>query len=175
MKGVDLLTPEGFQHMYREHLSYVYGTLQKLGAPAAQLEDLTHDVFLAAFRKREDFDASRPLKPWLFGLAFRHMLNVRRKGSVTGDDGPLATLEDSRATPEQTVAEAQARTALNHAIAKLEPDRRAVFLMHDIDGHTAPDIARELEIPLNTAYSRLRLARAEVLAATTSLREGRDA
>jgi RNA polymerase sigma-70 factor (ECF subfamily) len=172
MNGVDLLTPEGFQRMYREHLGYVYATLQKLGAPSAHLEDLTHDVFLAAFRQRESFDTSRPLKPWLFGLAFRHMLNVRRKKDVGGDDAALQTMHDAGASPEQRVAEAQGRSALSRAIAKLEPDRRAVFLMHDIDGHAAPDIARELEIPLNTAYSRLRLARADILAATQDLRAG---
>lgn len=172
MSGVDLTSPEGFKRMYREELGYVHATLQRLGAPPAFAEDLCHDVFLTAFRKRGDFDASRPLRPWLFGLAFRTMLNVRRKGSTTGDDAPLANLEDPASGPEQHAADAQGRSALSRAIAKLEPERRAVFLLHDVEGYAAPEIARELEIPLNTAYSRLRLARADILQHTQRLRAG---
>jgi len=41
-------------------------------------------------------------------------------------------------------------------------DKRAVLVMHDMDGVAMPKIAEALSIPLNTAYSRLRLARQEL-------------
>ena len=169
--SVDLRSQAGFKQMYGEHLGFVYSVLQRLGAPGPQLEDLCHDVFMTAFRKREDFDSSRPLKPWLFGLAFRLMLNVKRKANVGGDDAPLDTLAAS-GNPELAYQERQARSALSKAIDGLEPDRRAVFVLHDLEGQVAPEIARALEIPLNTAYSRLRLARADILQATQRLRAG---
>ena len=172
MTVVDLRSPDGFKQLYRDQLGYVYSVLRRLGAPGEHLEDLCHDVFMTAFRKRADYDASRAIKPWLFGLAFRMMLNVKRKAKVEGDDQPLAVLADASANPEQVVSQRQGHTALQRAIALLEPGRRAVFLMHDLDGHAAPDIARELEIPLNTAYSRLRLARADILKQTESFRAG---
>lgn len=172
MTVVDLRSPDAFKELYREQLGYVYSVLRRLGGPAESLEDLCHDVFMTAFRKRADYDGSRPIKPWLFGIAFRLMLNVKRKATVECDDQPLVALEDTRANPEQVLAQRQAQTALQRAISRLEPDRRAVFLMHDLDGHAAPDIARELEIPLNTAYSRLRLARADILKQTEGLRSG---
>jgi len=58
------------------------------------------------------------------------------------------------------------------ALEELDLDRRAVFVMHDIDGHVMPDIAAALGVPLNTAYSRLRLARADFAAAVERVRGG---
>ncbi len=158
--------------MYREELRYVLGTLERLGAPALQLEDLCHDVFMAAFRKRADYDASRPLRPWLFGIAFRMMLNVRRKHEEVVLGRNLEHAVDQQAGPEQAMDDKEARGALERAIQTLEPHRRAVFILHDLEGQPAPEIARVLDIPLNTAYSRLRLARADVLQATQYLRTG---
>ena len=43
----------------------------------------------------------------------------------------------------------------------MEIERRAVFLMHEVDGFSIPEVAEVLAVPLNTAYSRLRLARDE--------------
>ena len=56
------------------------------------------------------------------------------------------------------------------ALDDLELDRRAVLILHDIDGHSVPEIARALSIPLNTAYSRLRLAREQFKAAVKRIR-----
>ncbi len=172
MDGVRLSSAEAFKQMYREQLGFVLATLQRLGAPTAQVEDLCHDVFMAAFRKRDDYDPERPLKPWLFGFAYRLMLNVRRKAPIAGDDAAFATLADRTAGPEELISRGEAKTELARAIEGLEPDRRAVFLLHDVEGEAAPEIARVLEIPLNTAYSRLRLARADVMKATVRFREG---
>ena len=52
----------------------------------------------------------------------------------------------------------------------VELDCRAVMVMHELEGHSVPHIAEVLGIPLNTAYSRLRLARAEFAKAVARLR-----
>jgi RNA polymerase sigma-70 factor (ECF subfamily) len=54
--------------------------------------------------------------------------------------------------------------------ASIELPKRAVFVMTEIDGATTPEIAEALAIPLNTAYSRLRLAREEFAAAVQRIR-----
>jgi RNA polymerase sigma-70 factor (ECF subfamily) len=58
------------------------------------------------------------------------------------------------------------------ALDGLDLDRRAVFVMHELDEIPMPEIARTLAIPLNTAYSRLRLARADVAQAIQHFRAG---
>jgi RNA polymerase sigma-70 factor (ECF subfamily) len=71
------------------------------------------------------------------------------------------------------VAARQAKALVERALLAVEVDRRAVFILHDLEGCPAPDIARTLEIPVNTAYSRLRLAREEFRAEVARLHSGR--
>ena len=56
------------------------------------------------------------------------------------------------------------------ALDALDLDRRSVFVMHELDGQAVPEIARTLSIPLNTAYSRLRLARRDFVDAVKRAR-----
>ena len=70
------------------------------------------------------------------------------------------------------VARREALDLLDRALATIEVDRRAVLVLHEIEQMTAPEIARTLEIPMNTVYSRLRVARTELEAAVTRLKGG---
>jgi RNA polymerase sigma-70 factor (ECF subfamily) len=71
------------------------------------------------------------------------------------------------------VAAQQQRQLLARALAALDLDKRAVLVMHDVDGHPMPEIAEALSIPLNTAYSRLRLAREQFAIAVRRM-QGKD-
>ena len=55
------------------------------------------------------------------------------------------------------------------ALDALDLDKRAVLVMHELDGVAIPDVAMALSIPLNTAYSRLRLARRDFEKAVSEL------
>ena len=57
------------------------------------------------------------------------------------------------------LARERKRRLVQIALDEIELDRRAVFVLHDIDGFTGEEVARTLAIPLGTVYSRLRLAR----------------
>ena len=59
------------------------------------------------------------------------------------------------------------------ALDRVDIGRRAVFILADLEGRAVPEIATELGIPLNTAYSRLRLAREEFAAAALRLAKER--
>ena len=56
------------------------------------------------------------------------------------------------------------------AMDALDLDKRAVLILHDLDGESVPDIARALGLPEGTVYSRLRAARAEFTAAVARVR-----
>ncbi len=60
------------------------------------------------------------------------------------------------------VARKQALDLLDRALGAIDLDRRAVLVLHEIEQMTAPEIARTLDVPLNTVYSRLRIARVEL-------------
>lgn len=59
----------------------------------------------------------------------------------------------------------RARDVVMEALQSVQMDRRAIFVLSELDGHAMPEIAETLSIPLNTVYSRLRLARETFTAA----------
>lgn len=157
------------QSVYIQECDYVWRTLRRFGVPARHVEDVAHDVFVVVHARLADFDRTRPLRPWLIGIAFRESANFLRKGTQSREVLEELDAEDDGASPEDLAMGREARLLVARALATLEPDRRAVFVLHDLNGETVPDIATALEIPLNTAYSRLRLARQDFTAAARRL------
>jgi RNA polymerase sigma-70 factor, ECF subfamily len=158
-------TPE-FPDIYRSEFPYVWKTLRRLGASAQDIEDLAHDLFVVVHRHLPQYDPERPLRPWLFGIALRVLADFRRSARhgreiFTDEFDPV----DGAPTALERLEGEEARDLLMRALDRLDLDRRAVFVLHELDELPAPEIARVLEIPLNTVYSRLRLARADVTAA----------
>ncbi len=161
--------PKDFRALYEAEFSYVWSSLRRLGAPSAHIEDLAHDTFVTAWRRMGDFDSSRPIRPWLFGIAFRVASDFRKRAfhrrEVSEENLEQLGAEDDRASPVDHVAAREARELVLRALDSMPIERRAVFVMHELDGHAAPEIAEAMAIPLNTAYSRLRLARQDFAAA----------
>lgn len=162
-----------FDAMFLREFDYVWFTLRRLGVHARDLEDVTHDVFLLVHRHFERFDTTRPLRPWLFGFAYRAASDYRRlarhrlevRGDLTDMSDPASSTAD-RAAARQSLGLAWA------ALERLDLDRRAVFVLHEVEGYSVPEIADALQIPLNTAYSRLRVARGEFARAVQHIRGG---
>ena len=163
--------PPDFPTLYRCEFSYVWKTLRRLGVPARDLEDLAHDVFVVVHRHIADYDPARPVRPWLFGIAFRVVADFRRAArnrcEIPSDVGDAV---DAAPSADAQLQESEARAVLMNALDGLDMDRRAVFVMHELDGMAAPEIALALAVPLNTVYSRLRLARADVAASIRRFR-----
>ncbi|HEX8790218.1 MAG TPA: sigma-70 family RNA polymerase sigma factor [Polyangiaceae bacterium] len=165
--------PLDLRELFTMHAPYVWNSLRRLGVLASDLEDLTHDVFVQVQRHLGEYDASRPLRPWLFGFAFRiasqywRRAHRRRERSA---DAAVARAVDPSALPDQRLAAEQDRQLVLSALEAIDLDRRAVFVLYEIDGVPMAEIARLLGIPVNTAYSRLRVARTEFAAAVRRLR-----
>ena len=161
------------REVYSAHAGYVWNTLRRLGAPESDLEDLTHDVFVEVQRHLDDYDPARPMKPWLFGFAFRILSRHRRRGRRHKEGpGETASAVDPAPLADQRLAVEQDRRLVIAALGAIEPDRRAVFVLYEIDGVSMDEIARTMGIPVNTGYSRLRVARGEFRTAVTRLRRG---
>ena len=64
---------------YQQEITYVFHALRWLGARPQEIEDLAQDVFIALRRAWPHYDSSRPLRPYLFGVAFRVVSMQRRK------------------------------------------------------------------------------------------------
>jgi RNA polymerase sigma-70 factor, ECF subfamily len=169
--GLRPAEPDGCLAAYQRELGYLIGSLRRLGVPYADVEDVLHEVFLVMLARWDDYDRERPVRPWLFGIAFRVASAFRRKGmrEVLNDAHEAA---DLRQGPDDDVAAMQNRALLLKALAQVPLERRAVLIMHEIDETPMRDIARNLAIPLFTAYSRLRKARQELDVALVRLQQG---
>jgi RNA polymerase sigma-70 factor (ECF subfamily) len=163
-----------FRAILENHFDYVWYTLHRLGVRDADLKDQTQEVFLIVHQLLDDYDCARPIRPWLFGIAYRYAARyralARNKREVFSDPSDAPAAEPPA---DEKVAASEERTLVLRAIEQIEFTRRAVFVMAEIDGWTMPEIADALAIPLNTAYSRLRLARRDFTRAIEGLVEKR--
>jgi RNA polymerase sigma-70 factor, ECF subfamily len=163
--------PVDFPTLYKQEFAYAWRTLRRLGVRERDLPDLAHDFFIVVFRHLSDYDPSRPLRPWLFGIAFRTVSDYRRSARFVRETlGDAPELVDRAPAVDERIAERQAREVVIRVLDGLDLHRRAVLVMHDLEGQPVPEIATALAIPVATAYSRLRLAREDVAAAIKRLR-----
>jgi RNA polymerase sigma-70 factor (ECF subfamily) len=153
-----------FGALFDQEFTYVWNALRRLGVAERDLEDMTHEVFLQVYRHRDAYDANRTVRPWLFGFAHRMAADYRRlarhRAVLVGDAADLEATQPGAHTIEDHLESREAVELVQRALERLEFDQRAVFVLHDLDGFSMKDVAESLRIPVNTGYSRLRLARA---------------
>lgn len=161
-----------FSQLFTEHFRYVYNTLRRLGVHGNDLEDSTHDVFLAVYRHLSEWDPARPVRPWLFAFAYRtastHRRQARRRHEFTDSDLEALSTEPD---PLERLVEARQLVLVQNALLAVALEQRAVFILHELDETPMPETAQALGIPLNTGYSRLRTARRKFDAALERLQQ----
>ena len=156
---------------FQRELDYVYRTFRRLGAPPSELDDLAQELFLVLRGTWAAYDPSRPLRPYLFGIAFRIAAasHRKRRRELSVD---VVDAGDGRPGPDEALEAKQSRALLLAALEKVPLPRRAVLVMYDIDDMPMDQVAAALAIPRFTAYSRLRKARRELEAVVKALSRG---
>jgi len=149
-----------YRSLYEEEAQFVRRVLRRHGLPDCELDDARQDVFLVVHRRWSTYDPARPLRAWLFGICQRvAVARRRRRGRICY--GELPDVPDPRRAPDEELAARQAASIASRAIEAIPSERREVFTLSEWEERPMPEIARSMGIPLNTAYSRLRLARAD--------------
>lgn len=148
-------------HAFANELDYVYRTLRRYGVRGADAEDVAQEVFLIAWRRRDDFDTSRPLRPWLGGIAFKlaHQYHQRRKPVAVEDIGEDFADAEPTSPPELEPEALDARALVLRVLATLPERYREVLVAHELDGTPVDEIASRWRVPRFTLYTRLRRAR----------------
>lgn len=150
-----------FEDVYQQHVRFVWRTVRSFGVAEAQLEDAVQDVFVVVHRRLAEFAGRARIETWLFAIARRVAGAYRRTASRktdrqdTIDDLVLASADDTFAA----LSRAQAAAAVAAVLDTFDEDKRIVFTLVELEQLSVPDVAELLGINLNTAYSRLRLAR----------------
>jgi RNA polymerase sigma-70 factor (ECF subfamily) len=155
-KDVERARDTLFRQVFDEHAAYIHASLARLGIRDADRDDLSSEVFVRVHRELDRYDRARPLRPWLFAFAARvasdHRRLARHRREVFEEPADVAS--DAPA-PDRALESLEARRTVERALGELDLDKRAVFVLHDLDETPVPEIARALEIAEGTAYSRL--------------------
>ncbi len=171
--AVPALRARAFRAMYDEHVDFVWRNLRRLGVPESEADDRTQEVFVIAHRRFSEYvDRGHGPRAWLFQIALRVASDARRhrrRHPEDPDGGHALNHESVPADQAEALARREALARLDRALATIEVGRRAVLVLHEIEEMTAPEVAQVLNIPLNTVYSRLRVARGELEAALAGL------
>jgi RNA polymerase sigma-70 factor (ECF subfamily) len=161
--------PLDLSEVHAAHADFVWASLQRLGVRERDLDDLLQEVFVVVHQRLHTFDATRPMQPWLFGICRRVAVAHRRRASVRLEqsmpDMPEETSEGAAPDPEEAAMGSQARERLEAILDTLDAEKRAVFVMFEIDEVPCEAIAAALGIPVGTVYSRLHAARKDFQAA----------
>jgi RNA polymerase sigma-70 factor, ECF subfamily len=154
--------PRDLASIHQEHADFVWRSLQRLGVRDADVEDVLQEVFLVVHRRLSTFDDSARITTWLFGIAIRVAAGYRRRAfrrreQSVADLPEQATPEER--SPEQAAATGQAQARVRAALDLMDLEKRAIFVMFEVDEAPCEEIAEMLSIPLGTVYSRLHSAR----------------
>jgi len=138
----------------------VYGLCFRILSHRHDAEDVTQEVFLRVFRSLARWDESRPLKPWVMGIAVNrcrtHLAQRTRRPEL------VDYLQDTLAGPADDDS-AELLHEIQAALAELRPEYRAVFVLFHEQGQPYEDIAQALGRPVGTVKTWLHRARLELL------------
>jgi RNA polymerase sigma-70 factor, ECF subfamily len=160
--------------IHAAHADFVWSALQRFGVRDADLEDALQEVFVVVHRRLDSYDGVSKVTTWLYGIAmrvaaaFRRRAHVRREQAV--DEVPEP--DDETFTPEELASRKQARATLDAILDAMDLDRRAVFVMFEIEEMSCEEIATVVGVPVGTVYSRLHKARKEFATAVEKQKRG---
>ncbi|EDM74062.1 RNA polymerase, sigma-24 subunit, ECF subfamily protein [Plesiocystis pacifica SIR-1] len=151
--------------VFREHHDYVWRSLRRLGLGEDQVDDAVQDVFLVVHERLDEFEFRASLRTWLFRICMNVAMSHQRRSQRDNQ----AELLIPQGSLTEKLERREALRLLDALLDSLDTEQRAVYVLAEIEGHSGPEIARMLGIELNTAYSRLRLARAKMARALRRL------
>lgn len=148
------------EDLYRDQMELAWRTARYLGVPASDAEDVVHEVFIVVQRRLADYDPAYSVRSWIAGITRRVVLHYHR--SRTRSERKIARVEAPAQTstpPDEAVSRGEAAAFLETFIAGLPTDKRDAFVLGELEGLSAPEIAHVVGHNVNTVYSRLRSAR----------------
>src|SRR5688572_22638203 len=130
LTGVE--APADLESVYDTCVSYVWVSLQRLGVRQADLEDLSHDVFMIAHRRFREFSGTVKVNSWLFGICLRVAANYRRRarfrheisaGAMTQDDG-VVSIAPASGRPDQQALRREAERRAQDILDAMDLGKR---------------------------------------------------
>lgn len=151
-----------FDDVFHEQAPFVWRSLRYLGVAESDVPDVCQEVFVVVHRRLSEFEGRSTVRTWIYGICLRAAHAWRRRG--TRREMPVAELPDQEAPerPDRALDAEQARRILLDALDRLDPVQREIYVLHEIEELPMREIAEIVGCPMQTAYSRLHVARERV-------------
>jgi RNA polymerase sigma-70 factor (ECF subfamily) len=160
------------RQVFDEHAPYIWRAMRHLGVAEAEIPDVCQEVFITVHRKLPEFEGRSTLRTWLYGICLRVASDHRRRAYVRRESASAEPLEDGAArTGSEPDTRAEHRATVRALLELLDADKRDVLVLYEIEGFTMKEVAEIVGCPLQTAYSRLHAARAQLLEAARAAEE----
>lgn len=164
-----------FAEIYEQEFSFVWRSARSLGVVAHALDDVTQEVFVVVHRRLGDFEGRSSVRTWVYGIV-RNVVRAHRRGvaqepkSPPGSELPVdpdSIVDPTARAPDEALEKREAAALLMKFLDAMDDDKREVFVLAELELFTVPEVATMIGENVNTVYSRLRLARAELSAAAS--------
>jgi RNA polymerase sigma-70 factor, ECF subfamily len=146
--------------LWSQHAPHIDAVVRRLAGDPDLAEDIAQEVWIQIFRALPTYRGESQFGTWAHRIAVNRTLNAlrrtRRLIKIETD------MDEETVTVEHTGDRAMLRSVIDAAAAQLSPGARTVFLMHDVEGYTHEEIAKELGITPGGSKSQLFKARAKL-------------
>jgi RNA polymerase sigma-70 factor, ECF subfamily len=131
-------------------------------------EDVVQEALIEAYRKLDQYDDSRPLKPWLFRIAHNRCIDFLRRKGVRDEAEAAALIPE--AVPPTEPAVLGIGKAVEHLIASLPPKERACVLLKDVFDYSLEEIAELVDSTVGGVKAALNRARTKLAESSPATR-----
>ncbi len=150
-----------FSSLYREYFGFAWASLRRLGVSTATIDDAAQDLWVTVHRRLESLDPAASVKAWLFGIARRVASHYRRTERRHQRKLAAYSITNVRRSAEP-MKRGEAALTMERFLGRLDETKRVAFVLSEVEGWSAPEIARVVGTSPNTVYSRVRLARQQL-------------
>jgi len=154
------------ERMYSQHLATVKRWARRLAGPSADLEDVVHDVFLVALRKRFRFRGEASIETWLFSITQRVVWTKRRKSQVRQwlfGKHQTDLVPPEPHTPQHELERREQSARLYQALDRLPDTYRTTLILYELEELPGEEVARLTGVPLGTVWVRLHRGRERLM------------
>ena len=153
-----------FSAIYTAYFDFVWSSVRRLGVGDEAVDDVVQEVFVTIHSRLHTIQQPESLRSWVYGVTRRTVSGYHRARKAKSAHGVEVGVVDetfpaAQLTPFEETEQKDQLQLLAKLLLELDETKREVFVLAELEEMTAPEIAQALEIPLNTAYSRLRAAR----------------
>lgn len=150
--------PTGFDALLERYRRPVFAMIHSMIQDATVAEDVFQETFLKVARAAGTFDRARRFSSWLFKIADNACLDALRgiqgmRRRTVPDDALPEQPAPQTVNPERQTLDREHRRTIADAIARLPESQRQAVALREFSGFSFEEIAKILNLPLNTVLS----------------------